>query len=254
MKKSALILGGSSGIGKATVAKLAQTFKEIVVVHRDRKIGTQDFKDFISQLESNYPVKISAFNFDATDKLRSEEVLSEITVKKFDVVLHSLTRGNLGSMNPEEARPLRKEDLTLTIEAMSLSVKMWVDLLMAHKMLARDARFITLTSEGSMRYWPGYAAVGMAKASLETLIKYLAVEMSQYGIRFNCLNAGVTDTPSLRLIQNSDSLLKTSKKRNPSGRLTTPEDVANAVYLLTLPEASWINGAIIHVDGGEHLV
>ena len=70
----------------------------------------------------------------------------------------------------------------------------------------------------------------------------------------NIIQAGVTDTPSLRLIPGSEELIEQSKNRNPYKRLTTPEDVANTVYLLAQPEASWINGALIHVDGGEHLI
>ncbi|MBT8179143.1 MAG: SDR family oxidoreductase, partial [Eudoraea sp.] len=65
--------------------------------------------------------------------------------------------------------------------------------------------------------------------------------------------AGVTDTPSLRMIPGSELLLEDARKRNPLGRLTQPEDVANVVYLLSTGEASWITGTVIKVDGGESL-
>ena len=79
------------------------------------------------------------------------------------------------------------------------------------------------------------------------------MEFAPAGIKANCLQAGVTDTASLRAIPGADVLKKHSLQRNPNKRLTTPEDVADVVYLMAKDEAAWINGAIIPVDGGEHI-
>lgn len=73
-------------------------------------------------------------------------------------------------------------------------------------------------------------------------------------MRANVINAGVTDTPSLALIPGYDELVAKATASNPLGRMTMPEDVANVVYLLSRPEADWINGTIINVDGGESLL
>ena len=81
----------------------------------------------------------------------------------------------------------------------------------------------------------------------------IALEFARFGIKANCIQAGVTDTVSLRMIPSSDEIKKQSILRNPFGRLTLPEDIANVVYLLAKDEAAWINGTIIQVDGGEHL-
>ena len=81
----------------------------------------------------------------------------------------------------------------------------------------------------------------------------MAVEFAPFGIKVNCIQAGVTDTRSLRLIPGSDKLMEIASQRNPAKRLTRPEDVANAVYLLCRKEANWINGTTLIVDGGEHL-
>jgi enoyl-[acyl-carrier-protein] reductase (NADH) len=80
----------------------------------------------------------------------------------------------------------------------------------------------------------------------------MAVEFSPLGLKSNVIQAGLTETPSLKMISGSDKLIETGVKRNPLGRMTKPEDVANVVYLLCTDEAAWINGALIHVDGGEH--
>ena len=81
----------------------------------------------------------------------------------------------------------------------------------------------------------------------------MAVELAPYGIRSNLIQAGVSDTQGLRAIPGSEHLKAQALARNPFGRLTTPRDVANAIYLLCRDEAAWINGEIIRVDGGEHV-
>jgi NAD(P)-dependent dehydrogenase (short-subunit alcohol dehydrogenase family) len=81
----------------------------------------------------------------------------------------------------------------------------------------------------------------------------IAVEFAPYGIRSNIIQAGVTDTPALQAIPGSQKMKQVARLKNPFGRLTTPEDVAKVVALLSTEEASWINGTLLHVDGGEHI-
>ena len=148
---------------------------------------------------------------------------------------------------------LEEEDLARTIHSMGTSLLGWTQALRERAMFAPDARVLGLTSEGNSVAWKGYAAVAAAKVALESVSRSIAVEMSQFGIRSNIVQAGVTDTPALRLIPGSGHLKAQARTRNPFGRLTTPEDVADAIYLLSLPEAAWINGDVIRVDGGEHI-
>ena len=98
-----------------------------------------------------------------------------------------------------------------------------------------------------------YAAVSAAKVTLEAITRNIALEFAPFGIKANCIQAGVTDTASLRMIPGSDRIKEHSLQRNPFNRLTLPEDVADVVYLLSKDEAAWINGTIIPVDGGEHI-
>ena len=88
---------------------------------------------------------------------------------------------------------------------------------------------------------------------MEAITRNLALEFAPHGIRANCIQAGTTDTASFRMIPDSETLKAHSLLRNPSNRLTTPEDVANVVGLLCQKAAFWINGAVIPVDGGEHI-
>jgi NAD(P)-dependent dehydrogenase (short-subunit alcohol dehydrogenase family) len=148
---------------------------------------------------------------------------------------------------------LEEEDLQRTIHAMGTSLLGWVQELHRRGLFAPDARVIGLTSEGNEVAWKGYAAVAAAKVALESISRAIAVEMAPYGIRSNVIQAGVTDTPALRLIPGNAHLKAAARRRNPFGRLTTPEDVARVIHLLCLPEAAWINGEVIRVDGGEHV-
>lgn len=148
---------------------------------------------------------------------------------------------------------LQEEDFALTIYSMGSSLATWVQEIFRRRMFAGDARVLGLTSEGNEIAWRGYAAVSAAKVVLESLARSIAVEYAAYGIRANIVQAGVTDTPALRLIPGSDHLKATAKRRNPFHRITTPRDVANFIYLLCLDEAAWVNGNVIRVDGGEHI-
>lgn len=148
---------------------------------------------------------------------------------------------------------LDDEDMTRTIYSMGTSLLTWTQRIHAAGLFAADARVLGLTSEGNAVAWRGYAAVAAAKVALESVSRAIAVEFAPYGIRSNIIQPGVTDTPALRVIPGSGRMKAGARRRNPFGRLTTPEDVANVVYLLSLDEARWINGALIRADGGERI-
>ena len=134
---------------------------------------------------------------------------------------------------------------------MALSLYDWVKELFEEGLFASDARVLSFTSEGNRKAIRNYGAVSTAKVALEAISRNIALEFAPYGIRANCIQAGITDTRSLRMIPGNEKMKEQALERNPFHRLTTPEDVANVVYLLCRDEAAWINGAIIPVDGGE---
>ncbi|WP_028315515.1 SDR family oxidoreductase [Desulfatibacillum aliphaticivorans] len=148
---------------------------------------------------------------------------------------------------------LEEDDFSRTIHAMGTSLVEWVQDVFNRKMFAADARVLSLTSEGNAVAWRGYAAVSAAKAALESVSRAIAVEFAPYGIRCNVVQPGVTDTPAFRAIPGNPQIEAKALLRNPMGRLTTPQDVANLIFLLCLDEAAWINGSLIPVDGGERI-
>lgn len=257
MSKWALILGSSSGIGLATAHKLAAEGFNLLLVHRDRRSVMEAF-DLERQKMVHSGAEVRSFNADAIAADKIDELIrqfSEVLLAgDISVVVHAISRGNLKTTNPDLGASLTEQDLLLTMEAMAFGFHTWIRKLHTSGLLASSARLIALTSSGSTRYWKGYAAVGMAKAALENLTQYMAVEYGSVGYTVNAIHAGITDTPSLQMIPGYDLLKTGATAKNPKGRMTQPADVANAIYLLTRPEAAWINGSIIRVDGGEHFM
>lgn len=148
---------------------------------------------------------------------------------------------------------LGKDDFQRTVHAMGSNIVEWVQDLHERQLFAKDARVLSLTSEGNSVAWKGYAAVAAAKAVLESVSRAMAKEFAPYGIRSNVIQAGVCDTPALAAIPGHERIRALAGLRNPFGRLTTPEDVADVIFLLCLDEAAWINGALICADGGERI-
>lgn len=252
----ALILGGSSGLGLATAKKLAKHGMNVCVVHRSsRSQLIQIEKEF--NLIKQEGVDFISYNSDATRPENRakliEDLKKEIQAGKIKTLVHSVAKGNLKPMVSDLSPALQAEDFQITIQAMGVSLYDWVKVVFEAKLFSDDARVVSFTSEGNSKAWKNYAAVSAAKVTLEAITRNIALEFARFGIRANCIQAGVTDTASLRMIPGSDEIKKHSLLRNPYSRLTLPEDVANVVYLLSKDEAAWINGTIIPVDGGEHI-
>lgn len=254
----ALILGGSSGLGLASAKKLAQHGMNICIVHRNRKAELHRIEKEFEKIKTQN-VGFLSFNVDALHKEKSKQIILTLSEKigkkgKIRTLIHSIAKGNLKPMTSNKQPILKNDDFHLTIEAMAISLYDWTQLILDNKLFAADTRIISFTSEGNTKAWRNYAAVSAAKSTLEAITRNLALEFAPFGIRANCIQAGVTDTSSFRMIPGSELLKELSIKRNPFKRLTKPQDVADVVYLLCKDEAAWINGSIIPVDGGEHIV
>ena len=252
----ALVLGGSSGLGLATAKKLANHGMNICIIHRNSRAQQAQIEEEFKAIAAT-AVGFVSYNMDAFHPEKRTALIEDLSEEfeggKIKTFVHSVAKGNLKPMVSEEKPNLKSDDFQLTIQAMGISLYDWVKELFHAKLFAEDARVVSFTSEGNTKAWKNYAAVSAAKVTLEAITRSIALEFAPFGIRANCIQAGVTDTASLRMIPGSDQLKEHAIKRNPFHRLTLPEDVANAVYLLSKDEAAWINGTILKVDGGENL-
>lgn len=250
----AIVLGGSSGLGLASAKKLAESGMNICIIHRNTRVELPEIERDFEIIKANN-ISFLSFNVDALQLEKQEEIINKIKIEigsnKVKCLLHSIAKGSLKSMSSENS--LTNDDFLVTTNAMAISLYDWTKAIFNANLFHKDARIISFTSEGSHRTIPNYGAVSAAKASLEAISRQIAYEFAAFGIKSNCIQAGVTDTKSLQMIPNSAKIKEMAIRRNPFKRLTTPEDVANAVYLLCKEEAKWINGTIIKVDGGESL-
>lgn len=258
----ALILGASSGFGAAASRALASAGMNILGVHLDRRAGMAEVERIKSDVEAAGR-QAWFFNINAADEKKRAATLDDIR-GRFDesgernrvrVLMHSLAFGTLRPYwSPEPDTPvITKANMDMTLDVMAHSLVYWTQDVLQRDLFGDSARIFAMTSAGGHTVWPGYGAVSAAKASLEAHVRQLAVELAPRGITANAICAGVTDTPALRKIPGSDQMVDHATRRNPHGRLTAPEDVAQALVALSTPATRWISGNTINVDGGEDI-
>jgi enoyl-[acyl-carrier protein] reductase III len=119
--------------------------------------------------------------------------------------------------------------------------------------MASGSSIVGVSSLGSTRVLDNYVLVGTSKAALESVVRYLAVELGPRGIRVNAVSAGVVETGALEFFPNREEMLRAARERTPAGRMVEPADVAAAVSFLCSDDAEMVRGHTLLVDGGFSL-
>jgi NAD(P)-dependent dehydrogenase (short-subunit alcohol dehydrogenase family) len=231
----------------------------VVGVHLDRRATQENADRIVREIEA-LGHEAWFFNVNAADPERRSDVLSEVAkrfdkrgkAERFRVLMHSLAFGSLRPLiadDPEEQA--NQKQLDMTIDVMANSLVYWTQDCYSAGLLGKQSRIFAMTSAGGSASWKGYGAVSAAKCALEAHIRQLACELGPFGITANAICAGVTDTPALRKIPQSARMIETALRKNPMGRLTTPDDVASSLVALAHPSTHWLTGNTIYVDGGE---
>lgn len=253
----ALILGASSGFGEAAALAFAAAGYDIFGVHLDRRAGLEHVAEIIEQIEG-LGRRAEFFNINAADEAKRAETVALMQEKAegapVRVLMHSLAFGTLKPYFTESSKDaMNQRQLEMTLDVMANSLVYWTQDVHRAGLLARGSKIYAMTSAGDHVVWKAYGAVSAAKAALESHIRQLAVELAPEGITANAIKAGVTDTPALRKIPGNDAIVASAKARNPAGRLTTPEDVAQCMVTLSGEGTEWMTGNVIQVDGGEDI-
>ena len=260
----ALILGGSSGMGEATALALAKAGYKVCGIHLDFRAALAHVDEVKAAINAAGSEALY-INMNAADDEKRAAALETLGARFAEsrkdgkepyvrVVMHSLAFGSLVpfiSDDPKGAADRKKMEMTQDVMANSLVY--WVQDLYRGAFLGEGSKVYAMTSEGSSRVVPSYGVVSSAKAALESHVRQLAMELGRLksGITVNAIRAGVTLTPALMKIPEHDMIIAAATARNPTGRMTTTQDVANAIVALSGEGTGFISGEIIGVDGGE---
>jgi enoyl-[acyl-carrier protein] reductase III len=239
---SVLVTGGSRGIGSAIALRFAELGAARVAIsylRNDR--AAEETAEAIRRLGAE-PI---ALRGNLGDPAKAAAVVRE--AGSLDVVVSNAATGVI--------RPLlelteKHWDWTLNANARAL-------LSLARHVapsMPRGGSIIAISSLGSTRVLDNYALVGTSKAAVESLVRYLAVELAAHGIRVNAVSAGLVETGALEYFPNRDKMLAHYRERTPAGRLVEPDDVAKLVCFLASPEAEMIRGQTVVVDGGYSIL
>ena len=254
-KQWAIILGCSTGHGAATALALAKEGYGIIGFHLDRGPIKKEAELLKKKIEKINGGHAHFWNENAADKkIMSKHIkeIVEITNKQqVKLLMHSIAFGS--TTNFFEPTPVRQRQMDMTQHVMAHCLIYWTQILLEHNLLSEGSRVLGLTSEGSYKAMEGYGPVGVAKASLEAVVRQIGWELGSQGITANTIQAGITPTRALtKISDNWEEWVEKTVERNPMGRTTTPEDVAGLVSLLLSDKANFVNCSTIFCDGGEH--
>jgi len=244
-EKFIFISGGSRGIGRA-------------ITLSEAKNGTVFFLNYLRDEESAEKTKKEAEKKGAKvhllpgnigDPEAIASLFKDIGQKtdRLDALVHNAA---LGVFKPVHELRVKDWEISLDVNAKALLLLSQAALPL---MKMKGGKIIAVSSLGSHRFTPNYGAIGISKAALESLVKYLAVELAPHQIHVNAVSSGLIDTDSLKSFPNIDLMKKEFLNRVPGKRLGVPEDIAQVVSFLLSHDSDWIYGQTLIADGGYSL-
>jgi enoyl-[acyl-carrier protein] reductase III len=237
--RTVLVTGGSRGFGKAIALRLAREGAARVAIGYFRSdAAAEETADELRALGAE-PVLIRG-NVTSARVGEQVEALGPI-----DVLVHNAATGVI---RPALETEDKHWDWTLNANSRALLSLTRI----AAPAMTRGSSIVAISSLGSVRVLENYTLVGVSKAALEALVRYLAVELAPRGIRVNAISAGVVETGALEHFPNREEMLA-SGAANPAGQLVTPEDIAGVVSFLASVDAEMIRGQVVVIDGGWSL-
>jgi enoyl-[acyl-carrier protein] reductase III len=241
----AVVTGGSRGIGRAIALRLAGAGMHVVVnyyVNREAaektaaEVQARGVRACLVQADMKDPVQIGRLFQEVREQFGGLDVLVSNAASGVFRTAAELSAKHWDWMMDTHPRAF----LLCAQRAASL-------------MAGRRGRMVAVSSIGSRRTIPLYGGMGAAKAALEAVTRYLAVEYAPHGIAVNAVSGGAVQTESWRQLAEVQSVLEDIGRRTPAGRIATPEDIADVVLFLCSPQAEMIRGQVIVVDGGYTL-
>lgn len=238
----ALVTGGSRGIGRAICLEFAR---------RGAKIAFNYLKNHEAAKEAEAEIAATGvecmrIRAHVGDEDAVTELIEQVYERfgRLDIVINNAASG---VMRPSTELSPKHWDWTMDINARGP----WLVARQAAKVMKPGSRIINISSPGSRVVLPSYFAVGVSKAALEAVTRYLAIEFAADGIAVNGVSAGYVQTDALEAFPDELGVKELASRLTPAGRPVMPQDVANVVAMLCSTDAEMIRGQIVTVDGGE---
>ena len=239
--KVALITGGSRGIGKAISLKLADKGADVIInFFRRKSIAEQTAQEARQKGVTAHIIKANLAEPEKIDSMFNE---IEEKFGKLDILINNAASGVARSALELDDRSW---DWTMNVNARAFLLCAQ----RASKLMKNGGKMVSISSLGSQMVMPVYTAVGVSKAALEALTRYLAIELAPMGISVNGVSASAVETEALKQYASAQGLPQMYYQATPAGRMVQPEDIANVVAFLCSDQSYMIRGQIIIVDGG----
>jgi enoyl-[acyl-carrier protein] reductase III len=245
--KVALVTGGGRGIGRATSLRLAEAGADVYVNYfRNREPAEATAEEIRAHGVRAWTVRANVGDPDAIEGLFAQIAGSTGGI---DILVSNAASGVL---RPALDLEVKHWDWTLNINARAM-------LLLAQQaapgMIERGwGCIVGVSSLGSHLVLNNYAAVGISKAAIETLTRYLAAELAPRGVRVNAVSGSYVETDALKHFPNREEMLRAARERTPTGKMLEPDDLARVIVFLCSDGAEQICGQTIVVDGGYSLL
>lgn len=243
--KVALVTGSSRGLGKALAIELAKNGYDVVVNYARSKSAALETVREIEALGQR--ALLVRANVGDMEKLKAMFETIREEFGRLDVFVSNAASGVLRPvMELEESH----WDWTMNINAKA----MLFGAQEAAKLMDRGGKIVGVSSLGSIRYLENYTTVGVSKAAIESITRYLAVELAAKGIAVNTVSGGALDTDALKHFPNREDLLDDARVNTPAGRMVEIEDMVKTAMFLISSDSDMIRGQTIIVDGGRSIV
>ena len=245
-EKFLFISGGSRGIGRAIMLAEAKKGLTIFINYlRDEESAAQAKSE--AEKKGARAILVRGNVGDPDDVASIFETVKKNT-DRLDSLVHSAA---LGVFKPVIQLRVKDWDLSLDVNAKGLLLLSQAALPL---MKEKGGNTVAISSLGAQRYTPDYGAIGISKAALENLVRYLAVELAPFRIRVNAVSGGLVETDSLKQFPHMDAMKKKFSTQAPAKRVAKPEDIAAIASFLLSPASDWIYGQTLIADGGYSLI
>ena len=248
--KTVVITGATKGIGKAIAEKFASEGVDVAFTYNSNE---EVANEIANKLQEQYGIKAKAYPLNILEPTEFKPLFTAID-EDFDRIDFFVSNamiygrpvvGGYGKFMRLKPRGLNNI-YTATVNAFVVGSQE------AAKRMEKvgGGAIVTMSSTGNLIYIDNYAGHGTNKAAVEAMSRYAAVELGEMGIRVNAVSGGPIDTDALKAFTNYEEVKAETIKRSAVNRMGSPDDIAGSVYFLCTPEASWITGQTLVVDGG----